>query len=456
MSAAVKIAKWVQKKPLILIRFDEAFSESLHNSRQGFEHLTIVKPHSALQAVKLPTLCLLEIQEGDATKCYLATATRKTAVSTFDSRLTIKKLRALHPDSLQDIASLISDSRMKRLMGERLPDEGGIKNLSPKLSAHLVEILAADSENQSALDTALSLLPRLRRVTNSSWAQEDAIQSAMAAFGIRGNDIPDQVVLKRGSSSGLGLIGASLYEDNVVHLDASRLPGFDAISADVTGRAVFQKGDERLVIYTANKLPLEQMLGVDLIYINETRGNIVMIQYKMLEEDKQTNDNRDWIFRPDQQLRDEIARMQLPDFEGFLNDYRLSRNPFFFKFVKRKILNDTHKSFLVSLDHLNQILASPEAKGPRGGVRLSYKTLDGTYLREDDILGLIRSGYIGTYKAETAALATIIQEAAKGNKAVVLAWQQKIKDLEQYARELEHTLIGKNMGSQDDSTLDGF
>lgn len=32
MTAAVKIAKWVQKKPLILIRFDEAFSESLHKA----------------------------------------------------------------------------------------------------------------------------------------------------------------------------------------------------------------------------------------------------------------------------------------------------------------------------------------------------------------------------------------------------------------------------------------
>ena len=137
------------------------------------------------------------------------------------------------------------------------------------------------------------------------------------------------------------------------------LPGFDLISADVTGRAVFQKRDERLVIYTANKLPLEQMLGVDLIYINETRGNIVMVQYKMLEEDKQDHDNRDWIFRPDQQLRDEIERMKLPGFKGELSDYRLSSNPFYFKFVKRKIVDDSHQSFIVSLEHLNQILACP-------------------------------------------------------------------------------------------------
>ncbi len=431
MSAAVKIAKWVQKKPMFLIRFDDTFSESLLNSRQGFEHLTMVKPHSALQAIKLPTLCLLEIQEIDATKCYMGTAIRKKAVSTFESRLTIKKLRPLQPDSLQEIEALISDSRMRSLLGERLPDQGGIENLSPKLSAHLIEILAANSKNEAALDVALSLLPQLRRVTTNTWAQKDAIQSAIAAFGIRGNAIPVQVVLKRGASSRLGLIGTHLYEDNVVHLDATRLSGFDAISSDVTGRAIFQKRDERLVIYTANKLPLEKMLGVDLIYINETRGNIVMVQYKMLEEDKQSYDNRDWIFRPDQQLREEIARMHLPDFEGPVGDYRLNRNPFFFKFVKREAINDTHQSFLVSIDHLNQILTAAEAKGPKGGVRLSYEILDGTYIRETDMLGLIRSGYIGTHKAETTALATIIREVAQGNKAVVLAWQQKIQEATQ-------------------------
>ena len=431
MRTADKVANWVQKKPLILIRFDEVFSEFLDISKQGFEHLTLVKPHSIFRDFKLPTICLLEIQEGDGTKCYLGTAFRKTAVGTFDSRLTIKKLRPLQPDSLQAIESLITDSRMKRLLGDRLPEEGGITNLSPKLSAHLVEILAANAENQAALDTTLSLLPPKSRVKNNSWAQENAIWSAIRVFGFRRNPIPDQVVLKRGASSGLGLVGAYLYEDNVVHSDASNFPGFDRISTDVTGRAVFQKGDERLVIYTANKLPLEKMLGVDLIYINETRGNIVMVQYKMLEEDNHSPGSGDWIFRPDQQLRKEIARMRIPDYKGSLSDYRLYRNPFFFKFVKRKVVDGRHQSFLVSLDHLSQILSDPESKGPRGGVRVSFNTLDGTYLRETDMPGLIRSGYIGTHKAETKALATIIGEAARGNKAVVVAWQHKIQELAQ-------------------------
>ncbi len=411
---------------MILIRLDEAFSKSLHNSRQGFEHLTIVKPHSVLQDFKLPTLCLMEIQEQGATRCYLATATRKNAVSTFDSRLTIKKLRSIVPSSLQDMGSKITEARIKQLFSERIPAEGHFANLSPKLSGHLIEMLAADSENQEALDTALLQLPKLRQAPNANWAQEDAIQTAMDAFGIRGNAVPNQVALKRGALSGLSLIGAYLYEDNVVHADASFLPGFDTIAPDVTGRAVFQKGDERLVIYTANKLPLEKILGVDLIYINETRGNVVMVQYKMLEEDKESNG--DWHFRPDKQLWDEIARMKLPAVQVSTTDYRLSRNPFFFKFVKRKIVDDSHQSFLVSLDHLIHILASPAAKGPKGGVRISYGALDGTYLHEADMVGLIRSGYVGTHGVETTALATIIDAVAKGSKAVVLAWQQKIQE----------------------------
>lgn len=444
MSVAVKIASWVEKKPLILIRFDEAYSESLFNVRQGFEHLTIVKPHSVFHNFKLPTLCVLEINDHNETGCYLAVATRKTAVSTFDSRLTINKLRPIKPSSIQGIEKKVTNAQMKRLLSSKKPPKVNsnrllrISNdkdpqctfslLSPKLSVHLIELLAQESDNNSALNVALSLLPNLRHAPNMNWAQEDAIHTALAAFGIRSNEIPNEVVLKRGASSGLELVGAHLYEDNVVHADASHLPGFEAIAPDITGRAIFEKRDERLIIYTANKLPLEEMLGVDLIYINETRGNIIMIQYKMLEEGKNKGEGSDWLFRPNSQLRKEIARMQLPFFQGAITDYRLNPNPFFFKFIKRKIVDDSHQSFLVSLDHLKKILASPEAKGLKNGIRLSYNALDGTYLREADMIGLIRSGYVGTHRTETEALAMILSEVSKGGKAIVLAWQRKIQE----------------------------
>lgn len=47
------------------------------------------------------------------------------------------------------------------------------------------------------------------------------------------------------------------------------------------------------------------------------------------------------------------------------------------------------------------------------------------------MLGLIRSGYIGTHQGETDALKTIIQKVAEGNKALVFAWQQKLQETAQ-------------------------
>ena len=429
MTTSEKLAKWVAKKPILLIRFDGAYSESLLNSRNGFESLTLVKPHATFDGLKLPTLCLLETIQGDDVDCYLATATRKTAVSTFDSRLTLKKLRKVQPESLSNLGAIIAGVRHQKTYAAKLPLRGDIAILTPKLSAEVVTALASREGNLQALDVALSQLPRLRQAPNINWAQEDAIQTAMAAFGIRVGEQPAEISLKKGAISGLAYVGAHLYEDNVVHSDATRLPGFSTVSQDLTGRAVFQRRDERLVIYTANKLPLEKMLGVDLIYVNETRGNIVMVQYKMLEESRSSGET-DWQFRPDKQLRAEIARMRLPVFSGSIDDYRLSRDPFYFKFVKRKVVDDSHQSFLISLGHLQQLMGATSTKGPRDGVRLSYEALHGTYLREADILSLIRSGYIGTHRSETAALATIIASVSQGNRALVLAWQQKLGQAE--------------------------
>lgn len=432
MNIPDKLVEWLQKHPIVLIRFNEEYSESLFYSMNGFEKMTFAHPHARFDPIKVPTICLLEVQKYDLSECYLGTITKKRAISTFDSRVTIKKLRIISPNLLRKIEHIISDTRMKHQFSSYLSEFQSIVVLSPMLSVHVIEALAKNPKNQTALETSLSLLPIERRIAPNVWAQEDAIRSALAAFGVDENSTAHAVILKAGKSSSLVKLAEEVYyEDNVIVSDATHIPGFKFIDLDITGKAIFIKGNENLTIYTANKLPLEEMLGVDLIYINETRGNIIMIQYKMLEEVKNSKGSNDWIFRPNQQLYDEIHRMQLPQFTGQLDDYRLNSNPFFFKFVKRKKCGDSLKSFYLSLDHLTQFLTKPDAIGPKGGVRLSYDALNGTYLRESDMLGLIRSGYIGTHKGETDALKTIIQKVAQGNTAIVLAWQQKIQEIAQ-------------------------
>ena len=98
-------------------------------------------------------------------------------------------------------------------------------------------------------------------------------------------------------------------EDSVVEHDALNVPGYSLIQSDVTGRAVFKKGEDQLEVFTVNRQELEHCFGVDLIYINLTKQNVVMLQYKMLEPSSKTDDQTDWVYRPDGQLDVEIARM---------------------------------------------------------------------------------------------------------------------------------------------------
>lgn len=402
--------------------FDKQISNALHESRQEFERLTVARPHSTFSDFKLPTVCLVEIYCGNYKLLKLGVVSKKTAVSTLDSRLTIRKLRDVLPASLQKFKAKLDMTRMKTFFAGSIAKRKEFSLLSPKLSKDIIKVFDLESQNRAALETALSVLPGLREPSPNMWAQEDAIDSALEIFGLRMNDA-DDILVKRNSDSGLAFIGnAHLYEDNVVHSEASNLPGFEKISQSLTGKATFKKRDEQLTIYTANKLPLEKMLGVDLIYVHETRGNIVMIQYKMLEAD----DTEEWVFRPNSQCFDEISRMQLPRIQAAITDYRLHRSPFYFKFVKRKGVTGSPQSFLISLDHFQQLLNSQASRGPKGGVRISYKALDGTYLRQADILSLIRSGYIGTHRVETDSLRLIIEEVANGNRAVVIAWQRTI------------------------------
>jgi hypothetical protein len=127
---------------------------------------------------------------------------------------------------------------------------------------------------------------------------------------------------------------------------------------------VFENGSERLEIVTANKLPLEQVLGVDLIYYNATRQNIVMVQYKMLEREKNGPDT-DWIYRPDGQLDEEIKRMK--QFSKAQppgpHEYRINPQVFYLKFVRRDV--ELGKKPHYPIDHFDVMRHDPGCAGPK-------------------------------------------------------------------------------------------
>jgi len=174
-------------------------------------------------------------------------------------------------------------------------------------------------------------------------------------------------------------------------------------------------------VFTANKLPLEEVFGVDLIFFNMTRRSVVMLQYKMLEPDGAS----DWIYRPDAQLDEEIQRMRAfsADFPAGAGEYRLNPDIFYFKFVKRDgAVGDA--SLIMPLDHFEIVRNDRAAVGPRNGIRISYNSLSGNYLRQTPFVDLLRSGYIGAHAETTAKIKTLVDWVSERGHSVVAAIQR--------------------------------
>jgi len=454
MSLLEDLSLWVKQRPLIVVRFDADEAWSLNESRRGIERFSIAKRHLHLEAVKVPTLIIAEFPDGDGVRCFVGIARSKRPVTTLETGVTLVKLREIDLASLNALQSEAGEEKFKSAIRNRIKEGPFIASLTPKLSEHLIEKLLSGGRNMLAFETAASALPKLRATSDSAWAQNDAVKMALATFGLGPDEVPDSLHIPQGSDSSLrflstpegrrpllssqdhGLLPSMLeavtpdrisyrrhiLEDNVIAADSAVIPGFEFIQRDLTGRAVFRKTDQQLVLFTANRGPLEEMFGVDLIYIHESTSNIVMVQYKMLEVSGKGHS--DFVFRPDGQVEDELSRMQLPPYDPPATDYRLHRSPFYLKFVARKSDGPSHKSFIVSKDHYDLLLTIPDSCGPKGGIRISYNALRGHYLRESDIVGLIRSGYVGTYPKETASLTGLIEEVSRGNRGLVVAWQK--------------------------------
>ena len=433
---------WFESKPLVMVTFPDGYGSALNASRHGLNRFTHVEKHGALSDVRPPTLCLIEMPDGPASSFYVGVVKSKAAVATFDSRVTFTSLKPLNLTSFATLPDSLEDKQMQSLLRGKLSNRGFSTVLSPRLSESVVISLSQDPLNKKSIESAAFQIPRLRKATVPEWEQFNAISTAMAAFGLSSSDRPRTLEVSDGSDSTLNFLDAddspmtdqeeaSVLEDNVIGVDASLIPGFELERKFVTGRAVFLNKEGRLVVYTANRGPLEKMLGVDLIYINDAVGSTIMVQYKMLSlETDPSSAKSDWVFRPDTQFNTELGRMTLPSFGTPLDGYRMHGSPFFLKFVRRRGDGKAHASFILTLEHLKSYLASPRSKGLRGGVRVSFESLEGVYLREADLLGMIRSGYAGTHRNQTKALIPIIKAVSEGNRALVLAWQKQVHDAE--------------------------
>ena len=147
------------------------------------------------------------------------------------------------------------------------------KATSVALVDTLIELAPECRESISAFSTLQrELLEGFTASERTALAyQKEAIATALNISGIPRDDLADwEVSMGIQPASFLeGLPEARLREDPMIVNDLMNVPGYDFIKTiPNASAAVFTNEGKRLTVILANRLPLEQQTGTDLIYYN--------------------------------------------------------------------------------------------------------------------------------------------------------------------------------------------
>lgn len=359
------------------------------------------------------------------------------------SRLNLDRVEKLsEPLSVQRIINRLpkrnaASVRKRFELGGLLTDKGfavvteTIQQLAPQASSILEKFSQARTER----------IQRLSPKIKANLAQQkEAVLTALSIAGLSRNPIQEWSPPDGTPVSFLeGLPSARLREDPMVIHDLMHLPGFDIIQTYPYTAAVFESDAtaERLTVILANRLPLEEQTGTDLIYFNETFQSFVMVQYKAMEKGSDGKAE----FRPssDRNLPGEIDRMdtllaaiQTCPANSVHDGFRLTENPFFLKLCSRLVFKPDDIGLMpgmyLPLNYWKLLEQHPGIKGPRGGLRITYENV-GRHFDNSSFTSLVAKAWVGTTPAQSVVLKEAIRQTLETGKAVAIAVKPKKSDL---------------------------
>ncbi|MBF0180658.1 MAG: hypothetical protein HQM03_11600 [Magnetococcales bacterium] len=291
------------------------------------------------------------------------------------------------------------DYEMLKLI-ERL--KNNINRSRPVVSGRAGEILAMEQE---ATYTGLKMGGIDPEIFSSDWVEPDRTTFGSFLDGFK---------------------SASLREDAMIQYDHCTLPGWEQIERNQVGVVAFECKNTRVEIIHANRTPLEHVLGVDLIYVNQLFKSLIMVQYKVMR-----NENGKPRFRlPNYQLDEEISRMRRienilcrsPDLTP--DGFRLNQTPFYLKFCPKIVFDPSDsgliKGMYLHLDHWQTLSTSGVLNGPQGGMYLAYENA-GRWFDNTTFIDLTKAGWIGSAGMNSIDLWNIVNELIESGRSVTVA-----------------------------------
>lgn len=322
--------------------------------------------------------------------------------------------------------------------------------LTDKGFAAVIDVIRQLASQASTLldrfsPTRIERLQRLSSKARDSLAQQkEAVLTALSISGLSREPVQEWSPPEGTPISFLdGLPNARLREDQMIINDLMKIPGFTLIQdrVSVTSAAVFESEEtsERLTVILANRLPLEEQTGTDLIYFNETFQSFVMVQYKAMEREDGPNGVPQAVFRlPNSQLAEEITRMdallasiQACPVNASHHGYRLTENPFFLKLCSRLVFNPDDVGLVpgmyLPLDYWKLLVQNPGIQGPRGGLRVTFENA-GRHLDNSSFTTIVSKAWVGTTPSQSDVLKEAIRQTLETGKAVAIAVKPKKTD----------------------------
>lgn len=414
---------------LTVLKLGDVEGRAIANSARGFSRFTVVINRALKDEFSKGQLCLIYTGSGQQlTTGYLGVVSSKQPIATTSYRIGIQFGHGLRHVLPGKLAKGIRGELLKARFLNIFESDLVASRLSDKLGAYVLDAIEANNA-----DAVREIQDKRSgyRTRESGWRlQASVVADAVSMFGITRNHSPEIVVTKHEHGTSLEALEAEHYlmEDQVLAHDARQMPGWELVNSSMTGFATFTNGNTELQVFTANRTPVEKAVGVDLIYINQRLNNAVMIQYKMLEEEKD-KDKRHWIYRPDKQFDKEMERMkkfELTQPRGL--DYRLSYNPFFLKFVRRVANDMSNAGVTLTIEHFVLLCADERSLGKKGGRRIDFELLCGRYLRKDQLVGLVESGYVGTAANDTERVKALIElSLSASRRSSVVAYERIVR-----------------------------
>ena len=342
-----------------------------------------------------------------------------------DTMAGIEHLRPLHP--AVRVGRFVRDVRPNlKVAVEQALREG--RSLDPLESNEIEAILRSDVLNAATLDfliERLSLTPDMStHVARIQGEQRDALAMTLEVAGISSKEVlraSDQRA-EDGRLSNMpytfGIESERAGEVAVIQHDSGVLDGWEKLTNtdgrfDTVTFADPKSGKQKITVQYADRRPLEQVTGTDLIYSRSGQPGYTMVQYKQM-----TRERSEDVYRVDDQLRDEIKRMReiSPTTTEWLStayDYRLSTEAFYMKLVasdvKRPSGNKLADGMYFPLGMFELMLTDPEFRGPRGGEKITSRDAP-KHLGNDLFVELLRGGWIGTVGAGTTSLQGTIDQ----------------------------------------------